>query len=111
MDVEEALRSEPGVWHFVWHDQSATIVDLHGNLIATLGPSSDEKVRARASLIIASPDLYDTLLAVQNAFQVIAREDDERYSRLGRDMLSIIQETMDHANFLAQVKPDMLVEE
>ncbi len=99
-----------GLWHVAWvpGTPSPSVLDQSNNLIATVANSSMEKMAARAGLIMAAPELYLTVVAALDALQTIAERESGAAGQIARDMIPVLEDTLQGANFLGEIGPEKL---
>lgn len=76
------------------------IVDRQNNPIASLAEATKDTMLARASLIMAAPELYDTTKIALTIFRSIAEHGDEHSSLAAQDLIPVLESVLAGANFL-----------
>lgn len=76
------------------------IVDRQNQPIVSLAAATKEAMLARASLIMAAPELYDTAKVALTIFRLIAEHGDKRSSLAAQDLIPVLESVLEGANFL-----------
>lgn len=108
--MDEEMTPAQAGWRIDCEGRDTPIIlDPENNAIAALAPSSEEKMLARASLLMAAPYLYEAVTTALDIFQMFAEYCDENTAQTARTMAAAMQGAVDHANSLAPVSPYDLV--
>lgn len=104
-------QMQAGIWKIVWEHagESMIICDQSNLKIASIAGTSKDKMLARASLIAAAPDLYESVDLALQVFKVMAKHADGEAALAAQDMIPALESALAAANFLEEITPEKLV--
>ena len=105
------MSEEPrlGAWHVSWSgDEPPAILDQKNRMMASVGLDRPELMLARAGLIAATPELYDSVEAALMVLTAIAKYGDEHSSAAAQDIIPPLESALDGARFLGPITPQVV---
>jgi len=111
MEFKMEEQMQAGVWHIVWKGEgdNPMILDQDNHKIASIADAPKEKMLARASLIAAAPDLYESVDLALQVFKVMASNAEGEAALAAQDMIPALESALEAANFLGEITPEKLV--